>query len=114
MVFGLAADDERRARFVNEDGVDLVDDGKVEATLDPIVGLVDHVVAQVVKAIFVVGAVGDVGTVGRLLFLAGRVWRIDPYGQTQKFIQLAHPARVAAGQVVVDCDHVHATASQGI
>ena len=32
-VLGLAADDERRARLVDEDRVDLVDDGVVELAL---------------------------------------------------------------------------------
>ena len=42
-------------------GVDLVDDGVVEAALDALAQLVHHVVAQVVEAELVVGAVGDVG-----------------------------------------------------
>jgi len=33
-VHGRAADDERRARFVDQDGVDLVDDGKMRRALD--------------------------------------------------------------------------------
>ena len=54
----LAADDERRAGFVDEDGVHLVHNGKVEAALDLVLFIDDHVVPQVVKAELVVGAVG--------------------------------------------------------
>ena len=56
-----AADDQRRTRFVDQDGVDFVDDGEVvhRAARNREVEL--HVVAQVVEAEFVVGAVGDVG-----------------------------------------------------
>ena len=60
VVFGLSADDQRRARLVDQDGVHLVHDGEVQAALHPVAGLVDHVVTQVVKAVFVVGAVGNV------------------------------------------------------
>ena len=63
-LLGLAADDQRRARLVDEDVVDLVDDREAALALDPLVELHDHVVAQVVEAELVVGAVGDVGRVG--------------------------------------------------
>ncbi len=67
----LAADDERRARLVDEDRVDLVDDGVVELALRVVERAELHVVAQVVEAELVVLAVGDVGAVGALL-LASR------------------------------------------
>ena len=59
-----AGDDERRARFVDQDRVDFVDDGEGVAALDHLRHVVFHVVAQIVEAEFVVGAVGDVGGVG--------------------------------------------------
>ena len=114
VVFGLPADDQRRARLVDQDGVHLVHDGKVEPALHPVARLVDHVVAQVVKAVLVIGAVGDVGLVGGLLFGARGLGGVDAHRQSQKSVELAHPARVAPGQVVVDGDHVHALAGQGI
>ena len=60
VIVGLATDDERRARLVNQNGVDLVNNGEVEAALYAIFTFIDHVVAQIVKTKFVVGAVGDV------------------------------------------------------
>jgi hypothetical protein len=59
-----AGDDQRRARLVDQDRVDLVDDRVVEAALDALLGAEGHVVAQVVEAELVVGPVGDVGGVG--------------------------------------------------
>ena len=61
-----AADDERRARLVDEDGVDLVDDAVVMPALHAVVEAHRHVVAQVVEAELGVGAVGQVGAVGLL------------------------------------------------
>ena len=58
-----ARDDERRARLVDQDRVDLVDDGEVVAALHHLGGRVFHVVAQIVEAELVVGAVGHVGSV---------------------------------------------------
>ena len=57
---GLAADDQRRPRLVDEDVVDLVDDREAALALDPLVELEDHVVAQVVEPELVVRAVRDV------------------------------------------------------
>ena len=59
-----AGDDQRRAGFVDQDRVHFVDDGVVVAALDAILEAELHVVAQVVEAELVVGAVGDVGVVG--------------------------------------------------
>ncbi len=112
VVFGLAADDEGRARLVDQDRIHLVDDGVVQAALHAVRDFVDHVVAQVVKAVFVVGAVGDVGVVGRLLFLARHIRQVDADRQTQEVVELAHPARIAVGQVIIDRHHMHALAGQ--
>jgi hypothetical protein len=60
VVFGLSGDDQRRARFVDQDRVDFVDDREAELALHAFAGRVDHVVAQVVETELVVGAVGDV------------------------------------------------------
>ena len=70
-------DDQRRAGLVDEDRVDLVDDAVVVAALLHLVGLgLRHVVAQVVEAHLVVGAVRDVGLVA--LALLGRRVRDSP------------------------------------
>ena len=69
---GGAGDDERGARFVDEDRVDFVDDGVVVAALHAILDVELHVVAQVVEAEFVVGAVGDVGGVGGAALVVAR------------------------------------------
>ena len=60
LIICLTADDEGGARLVNQNGINFVDDGVVEAALYTVFGFIDHVVAQVVKTKFVVGAVGDV------------------------------------------------------
>src|SRR5207237_934205 len=59
-------DDQRRTRLVDQDRVDFVDDGVEVAALDHVLQAVLHVVAQVVEAVFVVGAVGDIARIGFL------------------------------------------------
>ena len=82
-LLGRAGDDQRRARLVDEDVVDLVDDREVvhgerlavlvdaAAVLDLLLQRRRHVVAQVVEAELGVRAVGDVGGVGGALLLVG-------------------------------------------
>jgi len=111
---GRAGDDQRSTGFVDQDGVDFVDDGVMQATLEAVGPRHGHVVAQVVEAEFVVGAVGDVGSV-RGALVAVRHARVDHTdAQAQPVVQATHPGRVAAGQVVVDGDDVHTLAFQRI
>ena len=112
--FGRTGDDQRRTGLVDEDGVHLVDDGVEELALHARLGVVDHVVAQVVEAVLVVGAVGDVGPVGGPFFIGRLLGDDDPRGQTQEAIEAAHPGGITRGQIVVDRHHVHAAAGQGI
>ena len=66
-LLGLAGDDQRRARLVDEDVVDLVDDREAVAALGLLLDLDREVVAQVVEAELGVGAVDDVAGVRLLL-----------------------------------------------
>ena len=63
VALGRTGDDQRGTSLIDKNGVDLIDDGVVMATLYEIGLLPRHVVAQVIKTEFVVGAVGDVGVV---------------------------------------------------
>ena len=82
--------------------------------LHQLVGVELHVVAQVVKAKFIVGAVGDILGVFDFALLVIKTMHDNACAQAKEFIQLAHPGRVTLGEVVVDRDHMHALARQGI
>ena len=111
---GRARDDERRPRLVDQDAVDLVDDREVVPALDVVRELELHVVAQVVEAELVVGAVGDVAAVGDLPLGVVQVVLDDADGHAEEAVDAAHPLRVAAGQVVVDGDDVDALAVERV
>ena len=125
-LLGRAGDDQRRARLVDEDVVDLVDDREVvhrdglavladaAAVLDLLLQRRRHVVAQVVEAELGVRAVRDVRRVGRALLLVGLVVLQHADGQAEAFVDRAHPVRVAAGEVVVDGDDVDALAGERV
>jgi len=109
---GRAADDQRGTGLVDQDGVDLVDDREEVPSLDQLLVTPRHVVAQVVEAELVVGAVGDVAGVGGPVRLRGLVAEDDADIEAEETVHPAHPLRVALGEVVVDRDDVHAVAGQ--
>lgn len=113
-VLGLTGNDQRGTRFVDEDGVDFVDHGKVEFALEFFFHAERHVVAQVVETEFVVGAVGDVGGVRQTLLFRWLERRHDADGQAEEFIQRTHPVGVTTRQVVVHRHNVHALAGQRV
>src|SRR6266571_1313905 len=109
-----AADDQRGPGLVDEDGVRLVHDGEVVPSLHHLVQAHGHVVAQVVEAELVVGAVGDVGRVRGATLLRVHAGLDQPDGDAQRAEDRPHPLGVALGQVVVHGDYVDAFAAQGI
>ena len=119
LVVGLVADgardDERRPRLVDEDRVHLVDDRVGVLPLHPLLQREHHVVAQVVEAELVVGAVGDVRLIGGAAAGRRRL-RVVQAGdvEAEVGVDVPHPLRVAPGQVVVDRDQVRAPAGERV
>ncbi len=106
--------DQRRARLVDEDRVHLVDDGERVAALDHLVHVHLHVVAQVVEAELVVGAVGHVAGVRCLALLIVEAVHDVADGEPEELVDLPHPVGVALCQVVVDGDDVDALAGERV
>src|SRR5690606_18970798 len=114
IVFGLSGDDQRCTGFVDQDGVNFVDNRVGQTARAAILGAVFHIVAQVVKTKFVVGTVGNVSLIGSNLLGIVLLGNYDAHAQTQEVVQTPHPVRIASSQVIVDGHHVHAFAGQCI
>ena len=106
VVFRLSADDQWRSGFINQNGVHFVDDGEVQAALNAVFDLINHVVTQVIEAVFVIGSVGDVSLVGGLLFFTGNMRSVDADRQAEEGIQLPHPTGISASKVIIHGDDV--------
>jgi len=113
-LFSRSRDDQRSARFVNQDGINFIHDGVVVAALDAILDLELHVVAQVVETEFVVGSVGDVGGIRLPALVVVQIVNDDADRESEELVDLAHPLGIALGQIVVHRDHMHAVAGQRI
>ena len=108
VAFGRTGDDQRGTGLVDEDGVDLIDDGEVVATLYQIGLLPRHIVAQVVETELVIGAIGDIGVI-LLTTLRRLLVGDDAAGaHAEEAVNTTHEFGLIACQIVVDGDDVHA------
>ncbi len=114
IAFGCGSrNDERCTGIVNQNGVNLIHNGVVMRPLHQFVRLGSHVVAQVIKAEFVVGAVGYVGKIGRATcFAVGLVFVDCVNFKAVKLHQHAHPFRVTLSEIIVDGNHVDTPAGK--
>ena len=114
MIFCLTRDDERRTRLIDQNRVNLIDNGERKATLHALGWRVHHVVAQVIEAEFIVGAVSDVSSVGCLLHIMRGLRQINAGGETEPAVQHAHPLCIALREVIIHRHHMHAFAGECI
>ncbi len=109
-----SGDDQRRPGLVDEDGVDLVDDGEGVLALDEVLQALGHVVAQVVEAELVVGAVGDVRSVGSAPLLRALAVEDHAGVHADEAEDAAHEIALVLREVVVGRHDVHTTTGQGV
>ena len=109
-----SGNDQRRARLIDEDGIHLIHHRRMQVALHLLLDAEGHVVAQIIETEFVIGAVGDVGVIGGALFVRVHTADTDAHTQAEEVIELAHPFGVAARQIVINRDHMHALAGQGV
>ena len=106
-LLGASRDDQRCARFVDQNRVDLVHDREGQWSLHAVGGAEREIIPQIVEAELVVRPVGDVGCVCGSLLVRGLAAADDADLETEKAIDRSHPFGV-------DRDDVHATAGQRV
>jgi hypothetical protein len=110
-----ATDDERSPSFIDEYGVDFVNDCVEVTALNLLFFWRGHaIVPQVVEAKFAIRSVSDIA---KILLSANGWWLVVLYtanGQSQIFVKDAHPLRVTPGEVVVYRNDVNTTTGKGI
>ena len=105
-----AGNHERNARFVDEDRIDFVDDRRCKRTVHELGGVQRQTVAKVVEANFGGRGICHVRSVRRPPFVGGHRPVNGRDRQPHPVIDDPHPLGVAAGQIVVGGQHVHALA----
>ena len=109
-----SGNDQRRPCFVYEDAVHLVNYGIIEFSLHAILAVKFHIVAQIVEAELVVGAIGYVGTISLLSLLIVEIMKYYSHAQAEECVNGSHPLGVTASKVVINRDHMHPAAGECI
>ena len=103
---------QRCAGLVNQNRVHFVNDGETQASLYLVRNMLSEIIAKIIKAEFIVSAVGDVRGVS-CPFLFRHLTALDHANRhPEKFENRRHPARVPLSQVLVDGNNVHTIAGQ--
>src|SRR6266542_6674075 len=110
-----AADDQRRARFVNQDGIDFIDNRVVITPLDLLFARRGHpVIAQIIEAEL---AVRSVSNVHRVLFATNirlLIMLNAANSEPKEIVELPNPFRVTSSQVIVYRDKMRAASGECI
>ena len=84
------------------------------AALNIVRQLIFHVVAQIVEAEFIIGAVSNIAIVRLAAFRILHIGENLADRQTEESINLSHPVGIAAGQIIVDRHKMCAASGQSI
>jgi len=103
-----------RPGLVNQNRVDLIHDGKAEASLHLVLFVLRKIVTQVVETKLIIRAVRDIGQIS-FLFVSGQLPGMNNADRhAEKFIDRPHPVRIAPGEVVIDGHDMHRRACQRV
>ena len=64
IIASWSRDNQWSTSFIDQDGVDFIDDGKIELALSEKIYLINHVVAKVVETKFVIGTISNISSIG--------------------------------------------------
>ena len=108
-------DDERGSGFIDQDRVYFIDNDIVVLPLYLLFCTHFHVVTQVVKSVFIVGAVGDICIIlSFALHFIINASNDTARGIAQEIIEHTHLSGIPACKVVIDGDHMHTVSSHSI
>ena len=112
--FSRPGNDQRRPRLIDKDRIHLIDDGKMMVALDHVFETKLQIIAQVIKAEFIVGSISNITFIGLAARIIFKPARDTANCHAQKFIDLAHPSRITRRQIIIHRDNVNTVAGQGI
>ncbi len=113
-VFRRARNNQRRARLVDQNGIHFIHNREAQTALHFVFNTQRHVVAQIIKTVFVVGAVSNIASIRSAFFFLILTRKNNAQAHAQFFIHRAHPTAVAIGEIIIHRHHMHALARQRI
>ena len=115
IILHRAGNDQRRARLIDQDRVNFVNDTEEVVALHLVLLAAGHaIVAQVVEAKLRSGAVRDI----TFILLTTNLWRLailnTAHSETEHAEQVAHPLGVTPSEVVIDGDQLAVVAGKRV
>ena len=108
-------DDQRCTGIIDQDGVDLIDDGVVMSTLYEVKRRGSHVITQVVKTKLIIRSERNITSIGLTALVAIRTMLVNTvHRQAEEHINRSVPLGVTFSEVIVDGNHVYTFVGQGI
>ena len=113
-LFPHTGNNQRGTGFIDQDGVDLVDDGVIQVTLYHLFLVIHHIIPQIIEAELVVRPIRDIAVVVLSPFLCRNIVENPADRQTQERIDLSHPFHVSLREIVIDRDDMDAFSFQRV
>lgn len=106
-VFRTTGNDQRRSGFIDQNGIDLIDDCDMQPAQHAVLHIGNHIVAQIIKS--QLGVCGICNITVKCITLLRWCQRAGVYTDTQaqEPVNLSHPFRITACQIVVDSNNVY-------
>ncbi len=111
---GRTGDDKRGSGLIDEDAVNLIDDGVVEFALNAFLKGIAHIISQVIKPELIIRAVCNIASIGLFPCVIVQVMNYDAHGEAKKFIDGPHPLGIPLSEVIVDGYDVDAEPCQRV
>ena len=84
------------------------------ATLHHASELKFQIIAQIIKAKFIIGAIGNITGISGASFIIIKPAFDTANAKAKEFINLTHPASITACQIIIHSDHMNAFACQRV
>ena len=110
----LARYDQRSSGLIDQYGVDLINDGKFQASLYQLLFVDDHIVSQIIEAQLIVGDICDVAVISRTALVVVHAVEYDANGKAKELMHLSHPLGITLSQIIIDRYDMHALACQRV
>ena len=109
--FRATGNDQRRSGFIDQNGIDLIDDCDMQPAQHAVLHIGNHIITQIIKA--QLGVCGICNITVKCITLLRWCQRAGVYTdtQTQEPVNLSHPFRITACQIVVDSNNVYPLAA---
>ena len=113
-LFLTTRDNQWCSGFIDEDGVNFIDERIVQTSQYPVFYTGDHIVTQVVKTKFRVCCICNITCIGSTLLWFGKLTKVETNCQSKELMNLSHPLCVTGRKIFVNRNDMNTFATQCI